>query len=1179
MFRNVKYASQEEGGGVQRSIAGGYRLQKRLSEGDQARGVPELWEAQGAGDFFYIKVWRKSGQDDAGVQALWNREVRGLTRLQGYPGAADLFVRLYDLRSDANGFYAILDAADRQPLDRLLQDRGKLSWLRNLSEFGRRRPLWEGVLRIAEALTVLHSEGTLHRALNTASIFSDSGGQGQFRLSGFEWSLRVAAPQGEGGRVRTRRRLLAPELDRNAQEYSVATDWFDFGLTAAEVFGVSVSQLRKRESVRSAVSGANFLRESERSLLLQLLSEDPDERLSNGEAVNQAIREIIRELGSVAIAAGRPLVLALRIGSNQDFTSAVARASKGAAPVGDPAAQANWVRWDLRGDVRVTARIRPTPHFILRGEKLEYIVRPWTTDRSTTWAVGFCDRVEHAPRAVAADSHYSLGTRRLEIVLFPTVRNAFNGYRDRGSPWEKTFPFGQVGRELEPHLKEVHDFFRLSQQLDTLLIAAQICPVEVIEVRRSSNETEITLTPREEPERNDLAQHLGLDRPSVQMKEWFKIGADAVTTDDDDDPDRDRYRLLERRTVDSDGSPVDWRFRRARPHVQGFRYTFSVDANIPVREGKAYIARDHNGVLSQVRRRHRAIEDLRSYEALLRLLSDPVGVGRDSGDPLPTIQGDIQLDDSKLKALAELWSRQPAFLVQGPPGTGKTTLIKGFASTLFGVDPSAQILISAHSHHTVDDVRRKIARMLDEQAPRSRPIILRLGARKPTEHDSGVVTDAMLRSLGDSPMASRAPFAIAKKLRALTAPDGRRDPDTDEEFRTMQNLVQEAANVTLATSNSRDLADLALRGRRFDWSLVEEAGKAHGFDMAAALQVSHRLVLIGDHHQLPPYNAKRFRDLFADQVRLRNAIMAGAQFAPGLVDVSIVETNDEPEAFGDRCERWRRMVTFFGDFFERSQGDEGAPNRLAATLTHQHRMHPEIAALVGRAFYPDEDQPGGTLLQSPPETHNAFAGPPPFRIETGGWLPEHRVVWCDVPWLQKREFAEGEIDGLFASDVEAQRVVEVLEQIRPRGATPCEVQILSPYNDQLDCIRRHLEDARARLDHMFEEPFALASEKRMGATVDEFQGSEADVVVVSLVRNNALAPWKSLGFLKEQNRMNVLLSRARHKLIIVGSWDFFGSRVTEGISDASEFYWLKRLTTVLADARTAGTLGFKDFGA
>lgn len=1162
---------------MERLIGGRYRLQKRLASGDAARGVPELWIGQDAGDFYHIKVWRRAGGDDAAVQALWNREVRGLTRLQGYPGAAELFVRLYDLRSDAQGFYAVLDAGDRQPLDGLLQNRIGVSWLRNLGEFGRRRPLWEGLLRISEALTILHGEGTLHRSLRPSAVFVDAGGQGQFRLSGFEWSLRVAAPLGEGGRVRTRRRIQAPELDKGADEYSVGTDWFDFGLVAAELFGIQVAQLRSRESVRVAVSSSTTLRESERTLLLQLLWEDPDERLANGDSVNQAIREIVRELGVVATATGRPLVLALRLGSNQDFTSAIARASKGEAPISDAAKQRDWVRWDLRGDIRVTARMRPQPHFILRGEKLEYRVRKWTSDQHNTWDIGFCDSIEHAPRAVNGDSYYSLGQRRLDVDLYPVVRNAFSGYRDRSSPWEKAFPFNRSRRELEPHLREVHDFFRLSQQLDTLLIAAQICPVNVVQVDRSANETEITVTPVEEPERNDLAHHLFLDRPSEQMKEWFKVGAEPVTSDDDDDPKRDRYRLLERRQVDSEGTAVDWRFRRAKPHPQGFRYTFGADTSVAIREGRAFIARNHNGVLSQVRRRHRAIEDLRSYESLLRLLADPIGVGRDSGEALPAGGDEIRLDDSKRTALAELWSRQPAFLVQGPPGTGKTTLIKAFASRLFEADPSAQILISAHSHHTVDDVRRKIASMFADRDSRSRPIVLRLGGKAPTEHDSSAVTTDMLRSLCSSPLGRRAPPVIRKKLDALDEYAAVRDPDIEEEFRTMQNLVQEAANVTLATSNSGDLADLAVRGRRFDWSLIEEAGKAHGFDMAAALQVSHRLVLIGDHHQLPPYNAKLFKDLFGDPVRLKNAIQVGAQFAPGLVDQSVVDDGEDQSPLGDRCQRWRQMVTFFGELFDRSLGDESCATPLAVTLTHQHRMHPDIARVVGRVFYPSEDEEDGTLLKSPTETHAEFATSPPFSLVSDTWLPDQRVVWCDVPWIQKQEFAEGEIDGLFASDVEAKLVVDILAQLQPAGDAACELQILSPYNDQLDHIRRHLDAAQGlrRLDHMFANPFDLSREKRMGATVDEFQGSEADIVIVSLVRNNGLAPWKSLGFLKEPNRMNVLLSRARHKLIIVGSWDFFSTRVTQGMSESSEFGWLKRMMTVLGDARTAGTVGFR----
>jgi hypothetical protein len=94
----------------------------------------------------------------------------------------------------------------------------------------------------------------------------------------------------------------------------------------------------------------------------------------------------------------------------------------------------------------------------------------------------------------------------------------------------------------------------------------------------------------------------------------------------------------------------------------------------------------------------------------------------------------------------------------------------------------------------------------------------------------------------------------------------------------------------------------------------------------------------------------------------------------------------------------------------------------------------------------------------------------------------------------------------------------------------------------------------------------------MGATVDQFQGSEADVVIVSLVRNNALVPWKSIGFLKESNRMNVLLSRARQKLIIVGSWDFFDTRCNAFTSKDDEHFYIGEMMSRMKEAERLGSL-------
>lgn len=509
-----------------------------------------------------------------------------------------------------------------------------------------------------------------------------------------------------------------------------------------------------------------------------------------------------------------------------------------------------------------------------------------------------------------------------------------------------------------------------------------------------------------------------------------------------------------------------------------------------------------------------------------------------------------------------MWRTQPTFAIQGPPGTGKTTLIKGFADRLLGDDASAQMLVTAHSHHTVDDVLAKLAEHLARLPPADRPIMLRLGDED-GEFAAKTLTTSALDALSASELAKDCRRDLAKRLDAAREhPTGGSAAKAD--FRTMQLLVQDAANITLSTSNSGELAELADRGRRFDWSIIEEAGKAHGFDMALALEESHRVVLIGDHQQLPPFNSAIYKDLLADPLRISKALRLAARFAPTMIDATLVSDDDDGQSFGERCELWRANVDFFANLFNRSQGGE---ERLgpALTLTDQHRMHPDIAAVVGLTFYPNPAMPGGTNLQSPPATHELFAKAPPFGLQAGSWLPNERIVWVDVPWVQKTKFASGETSGLFTSLTEADAVLAALAELRALEGAACELQILSPYNDQLKLIANTANKcfARGELAHLTQPTFNLRAGKRLGATVDEFQGSEADVVVVSLVRNNALVANRSVGFLKHANRMNVLMSRTRHKLIIVGSWDFWASRCDDTTSPDAEHAYIGRMMDVL----------------
>jgi hypothetical protein len=406
-------------------VGGRYRLTRKILAGDPRRGVPTLWQAEDAGDVYFIKAWRRRGDDRADIKALWNREIRGLTRLQGHPGASELFVRLHDLLNDERNYYAVLNGGRRILLADAFRARSSHAWLTNLSEVGRRRPLWEGLLRVAKALAMLHGGGTLHRSLNSNAVFVAPEGMGDFRLSGFEWSLRISGREGAAALVGRPRGLVAPELAGSAAEYSTATDWFDFGLVAAELLGAPVVALKSREGVRKTVSALSNLRDAERALVLRLLDEQSESRLASGEEVIDEIGQLVRDLGAVIAGPARSVVLAVRLGRDSALSRAVQQASVQKATADLPAAQRQWIAHDLRGDPRIVARALPRPQFVLRGEKLEYVVKAWNLNGVETWDIGFCEGVDAVPRPSPEDQSFGLGARRLDIVLYPEARRTF----------------------------------------------------------------------------------------------------------------------------------------------------------------------------------------------------------------------------------------------------------------------------------------------------------------------------------------------------------------------------------------------------------------------------------------------------------------------------------------------------------------------------------------------------------------------------------------------------------------------------------------------------------------------------------------------------------------------------------------------------------------------------------
>jgi superfamily I DNA and/or RNA helicase len=326
---------------------------------------------------------------------------------------------------------------------------------------------------------------------------------------------------------------------------------------------------------------------------------------------------------------------------------------------------------------------------------------------------------------------------------------------------------------------------------------------------------------------------------------------------------------------------------------------------------------------------------------------------------------------------------------------------------------------------------------------------------------------------------------------------------------------------------------------------VEEAGKATGGELLSPLLLSHRRLMIGDHKQLPPFDMDKVSKLLASTDRVKETVsLVDDLVSRYLKDPSIDETFQEVEAAGDdfgrTCADTLSVLSLFETFVERelTRQKKGSKGRnIARRLEEQYRMHPAIARIVSKCFY------DGALTTNPKKAQNFLTIKPPFSSTDPFRLPDLPVVFIDMPY--GREEAPGGRSHDRAppwwNPDEVSAAVRALELLRSQAANPQpSLAVLSPYWQQVkrlsQAISRNIDDSLA---HIGAFTPAIEANEYCG-TVDSFQGGEADVVVVSLVRNNAHAtPAKALGFLRDNRRMNVLLSRAKWKLVLIGSLSFY----------------------------------------
>ena len=188
------------------------------------------------------------------------------------------------------------------------------------------------------------------------------------------------------------------------------------------------------------------------------------------------------------------------------------------------------------------------------------------------------------------------------------------------------------------------------------------------------------------------------------------------------------------------------------------------------------------------------------------------------------------------------------------------------------------------------------------------------------------------------------------------------------------------------------------------------------------------------------------------------------------------------------------------------------PEEAKVTLTHQHRMHPAIGQLISECFY------RGSLTSSPRDTDPTVMA-----------ALQQPVLWVNTSGRADR--LEQEAGKSAKNRGEARLIADLADRINwvaEQQKRDLSVAVLTGYDAQ----RKEIVEALSAGE------LARTSISLRVATVDSYQGQEADICIFSVTRSNSV---RDLGFLRREERINVALSRARDGLVIVGDVNFITS--------------------------------------
>jgi serine/threonine protein kinase len=524
------------------------------------------------------------------------------------------------------------------------------------------------------------------------------------------------------------------------------------------------------------------------------------------------------------------------------------------------------------------------------------------------------------------------------------------------------------------------------------------------------------------------------------------------------------------------------------------------------------------------------------------------------------------------EAFRQLYTSSPLSLLQGPPGTGKTAFIASFIHYLVKKGQARHILLVSQSHEAVNNAIEGVNELCERN--KLDLDIVRFGAEGMLSdeirhlHISAIQykyretfkasIKARIASLSSNLGLSKEfvddyfdiEFHLGKLYKSLTDLQGKEEKQkynqkletfyriatekfdfkNNEEdidfiidgiknniykkhkvssqeavkkldniiaisFEWIQVLATQRGNFEEFLAKTRTLVcgtcvgigqwHIGVANNQYDWVIIDEAARATASELAIAMQAGKRILLVGDHLQLPPqYNP-------TDLIKYVSKKLG--------IDEKLVHKSDFERAF----------QSHYGQ-------------QVGATLTTQYRMASAIGNLVSECFYENKLKTG----RDDPKSFYSYLPKP---------LNEVQVIWMDTSQEASKSYDTPVHNNGYYNTYESDIILHLLKDIADSEEFLMCIKNELNYSEKMIGIICMYAEQKRLINKKLMETDGISSEfKRLVKidTVDSYQGKENHIIILSLTRNNK--DYKQ-GFLNDAQRINVALSRAKDRLVIVGA--------------------------------------------